>query len=149
MPFAICEDHAEKIYEFMLSTRPQRDPTEAEKHLAEMESRRERVRMADEARDRVAEAQSQVYYVRIYDVIKIGYTTNMHARMSQLRVPIDAVLATEPGGRAVERRRHLQFESDRHGRLENFTPSQALLDHIVNVRAEHGDPTITSWPRVG
>lgn len=92
-------------------------------------------------------AQSRVYYVRIGDHVKIGYTINLRQRLGALRVDDDALLATEPGGRSVEAQRHKQFIEERVGKRENFNPSRRLLAHIEAVRAEHGPPMITNYPK--
>lgn len=99
-------------------------------------------------RARIGEGQSQVYYVRIGDRVKIGYSINLKQRLNALRVPESALLATEPGGRQLERERHLQFAAERVGRREDFNPSRRLLAHIEAIKAEHGDPKLTTWPRV-
>lgn len=94
------------------------------------EARRpERERLADLAR-RDREAGAVVYYLRIGDRIKIGFTTNLAQRVAALRLDPDAVLATEPGGRDIEYRRHLQFADERYGRREDFAPSDRLMAHI-------------------
>lgn len=91
--------------------------------------------------------QSVVYYIARGDLIKIGHTTNMVHRMSALQP--DAVLATEPGGEQLERRRHQQF---RHLRAplghEYFTSGDDLMAHIAAIVAEHGPPRMTTWPKV-
>lgn len=96
-------------------------------------------------RAKILQAQSVVYYISLRDHIKIGYTTNMKSRMTAL-MP-DAVLATEPGGRDVEKKRHRQF---RHllGTIgsEYFSVHPDLLTHIETVLAEHGPPIITGYP---
>lgn len=90
--------------------------------------------------------QSQVYYVRIGEHIKIGYSTNMQARLSQLRLNHSAVLATEPGGRELEKQRHHEFRGYRiNTAREDFAPGAGLMAHIEAVRAEHGPPRITRY----
>lgn len=89
--------------------------------------------------------QSQVYYIRMGDHIKIGYTQNLKERIGGLRVDTSDVLATEPGGRAKERERHLQFADIRIGRRENFERTADLLTHIAKVRRENGKPKITGY----
>lgn len=81
------------------------------------------------------EAGAVVYYVQIHDRIKIGFTTNLRQRVADLRLDQAAVLATEPGGRDVEYRRHHQFAEERYGRREDFAPSDRLLAHIETLRA--------------
>lgn len=96
-------------------------------------------------RDEAMAAQSQVYYVRIGDRVKIGYTINMRQRIGALRIREDDVLATEPGGRALEKQRHLEFAAERVGRREDFNPSRRLLAWIEEVREQHGPPKITTY----
>jgi excisionase family DNA binding protein len=70
----------------------------------------------------------RVYYIRFGDRIKIGTTKCLTARLSDL--PHDEVLATEPGGRDVETRRHRQFAAQKI-RREWFRPDPVLLEHIA------------------
>lgn len=75
-----------------------------------------------------------VYYIRFADRVKIGTTTNLARRLAGL--PHDEVLATEPGGPAVEGRRHQQFAEARvPGLNEWFYRSTELLDHIASLQA--------------
>lgn len=120
----------------------------AEDMRARREERDRLYELREAERRRLLEEQSQVYYVRIGDHVKIGYTINLRQRLGSLRVSEAALLATEPGGRERERKRHLQFAAERVGRRENFNPSRRLLAHIEAIKAEHGEPKITTYPRV-
>lgn len=102
----------------------------------------------DPERVKAYEEQSQVYYIRIGDHIKIGYTQNLKERINGLRVDASDVLATEPGGREKERERHLQFADIRIGRRENFERTADLLTHIAKVRREHGKPKMTGYVKL-
>lgn len=83
-----------------------------------------------------------VYYAKLDDHrIKIGFTSNLYTRMRDMRVLPANLLATEPGGRDVEKQRHAEFRGDRL-RGEEFRPSERLLAWIEQVRAEHGVPRI-------
>lgn len=88
-----------------------------------------------------------VYYVRVGDQVKIGTTTMALDVRFQMLPPDRHLLATEPGGRDVERIRHLQFKHLRvvHNR-EWFRAGPDLWDHVRDLRERHGDPT--SDPRV-
>lgn len=145
-PFPICRHHAEQVYRHWdeiddarkrlaihLFNRPPSPPT------------RNAYQAQQERRKRLAEQQAVVYYVRIGDHVKIGTSTNLKMRLSQLRLDADAVLATEPGSYELERQRHREFDAERIGRREDFNPSRRLLAHIETVRAEHGDPVITTY----
>lgn len=139
MPYPICARHAIKIHIAVYESagemiRGEVPEAAVDAFAAQQDARKERLK-----------EQSQVYYVRIGDRIKIGYTQNMKQRMSELRVPLENVLATEPGDAALERERHLAFAAGRHGRLEEFNPSRELLAHIQSVVAKNGPPRITSY----
>lgn len=106
--------------------------------------RNEPIKLAAEEREqRMAEwsrSRSVVYYVRLGDHVKIGYTINLPERVSQLRVERDALLAVEPGWREQEHARHGEFAAERQGRRENFNPSRRLLAHVEAVRHKFGEP---------
>lgn len=86
-----------------------------------------------------------VYYVRIGENIKIGWTANLKQRMTTI-MP-DEILATEPGEEQLERLRHQQFAHLRvpPGR-ERFRPESELLDHIKMLRSHYGPPSKTFPP---
>jgi hypothetical protein len=74
-----------------------------------------------------------VYYLRIGNHIKIGYSANLSDRMRSY--PPDAeVLATESGSKALEKARHQQFDHQLRLGREWFAPSLDLLTHIENLR---------------
>jgi len=82
---------------------------------------------------------SVVYYVRLGDHVKIGTTTNLPARLASFYVDHDpnALLGSEPGGRDVEARRHLEFAAERvYRNRELFNPSPRLLAHIASLKAD-------------
>lgn len=92
-----------------------------------------------------ARQQSVVYYVRESpEIIKIGFSMNLIARLSALRVGRDAVMATEPGGRDLEAMRHQQFAHISLGKWERFSPEPDLLDHIAMLRKHFGEPQLTT-----
>lgn len=76
-----------------------------------------------------------VYYVRIGERIKIGWSSDLARRMQDL-MP-EEILAVEPGGPAVEQQRKRQFL---HLRIigERFHPGPDLLAHIAEVTRQHG-----------
>ena len=80
---------------------------------------------------------SFVYYVRIGDHVKIGFTTRLRQRLSDLRVDHENLLAVEPGGRELETQRHREFAAERVGKRENFNPSPRLLAHIKALSIAH------------
>lgn len=75
---------------------------------------------------------SVVYYAQIGYHIKIGTTRDLKNRMSQL-MP-DQLLATESGGRDLEKRRLRQFEHLLSKGNEYFDPGPELLEHVEKLR---------------
>jgi Meiotically up-regulated gene 113 len=78
-----------------------------------------------------------VYYILFGNRIKIGISSNLRSRLDSLPRGV-RVLATEPGGRDVERERHEQFADCRVGG-EWFRPTHALLVHVANLALGEGD----------
>lgn len=82
------------------------------------------------------EATGWVYYMRIRDTVKIGFTTAApRVRQQQLRA--DEILAVEPGGRDLEAARHDMFHRHRlpHLGRERYLACPAIDKHIESVRA--------------
>lgn len=147
-PFPICQSHALAVYQHMDDHEQERNDRLLANLRDEFAARRPIYSAAHEAMQRAYEAQSQVYYVRIHDHIKIGYSVNIKSRLQCLRVTPDCLLATEPGGQQLENVRHRQFADLRYGRWEDFEPADILLDHIQAVKARHGAPVLTSYLRL-
>jgi hypothetical protein len=72
---------------------------------------------------------SVVYYARIGDHIKIGWTKQLHHRM-RWYPPCSRLLAVEPGDEGTERIRHRQFAHLLAARTEWFAPGADLMKHI-------------------
>ena len=72
-------------------------------------------------------------------------TEFMRERVSSFRVHPSALLAFEPGGRDLERRRHEQFAAERAAPLEEFSASPRLMQWIDILREENGLP---DWAKV-
>lgn len=80
-----------------------------------------------------------VYYLRSGGYIKIGWASNLQKRMKAYP-PDTMLLATEPGTRADEQRRHRTFAVHRtHGR-EWYAMVPPLMEHIDKVKRENGEP---------
>lgn len=155
-PVALCRPHIMRLAEapefawptvtdVMVKTYNTRLTKEQAEQARVEEMKRRRRAYEEELRRHQLKAQELVYYIALRGVIKIGYTTNMATRMNTL-MP-DAVLATEPGDLAFEKRRHQQFKHLRAplGR-EYFSVHTELLTHIETVLAEHGPPKLTGYP---
>jgi hypothetical protein len=147
-PFPICMKHMRQVFRYFDGFAELAKQIVAERIPIDQDDLVRRVR---EAHDREFPKgprhpeREQVYYVETGDCIKIGYTVNVRQRMGAMRLPIDAVLATEPGGMDLERIRHKQFAHLRRGRLEDFEPAEDLLSHVAMIRDHFGAPKITSW----
>jgi hypothetical protein len=77
---------------------------------------------------------SVVYYMRIGNRVKIGYSANLKSRLDSINP--EELMAIEPGGMGLERDRHDQFrELHTHG--EWFRLEDPLVSHIDQVRATH------------
>ncbi len=97
----------------------------------------------DEPRDPDAPAPGFVYYIRFRDRIKIGTSSSILGRLSNL--PYDEILAIEPGGHQLERLRHQQFHEARdHG--EWFAVTDQLLDHCAMLRQHYPDQQTPRGP---
>lgn len=104
---------------------------------AEPYSKQAGVRFAPSQED--ASVEGQVYYLRFGDRYKIGFTTNLKARLNSL--PYDELLAVEPGSFKLERERHAMFASTRvEGQNEWFFASPHLLFHIATLEDRYGLP---------
>ena len=102
-----------------------------------------RIRRDRDIRDAMAELGDVVYFVRIANEVKIGYTSNIHQRRNHFGIRNEDILAVLPGGRDEERRHHELFAADRvHG--EYFNPSPQLLAYINDIRGACGVPD-ASW----
>ena len=130
-PFPICLTHAAQVLRFVNDHIP-RDPSERIAALVPraVDQHRKREAPIKELRER----KSVVYYLRVGALVKIGTTENLPARLRGYP-PDTVVLAVEPGGEVVEKRRHAQFRDDLSHGNEWFRPSLALMQHIADVRA--------------
>lgn len=84
-------------------------------------------------------AQGWVYYLRVGDQIKIGFSSDVRRRLRSYP-PGSELLAVEPGDKKLERRRHNEFFEWLAAGREWFEPSAELLQHTRDLVAMHGDP---------
>lgn len=127
MPFPICARHAIQVHLAVLEVA--KTALVVEESVPHGTLRR--------TRERERDVGSLVYYVELPgDRIKIGTTKNLPQRLSALRVDRAAVLATEPGGVTLERRRHKQFAAYRIGEREDFRDVPLLREWIAQVKAQ-------------
>lgn len=84
---------------------------------------------------------SLVYYVRIGDAIKIGTSSAPAKRWYRLaseQGPV-TVLMAEPGGQALELKRHAQFVDLRIRATETFRMGVPLAEHIHQLASQRPD----------
>ena len=77
-----------------------------------------------------------VYYLRVGDLIKIGFTTDITRRMNEYP-PNAAVLAAHPGTQRTERDMHRKFSAHLARGREWFTPHAELDEHIITVNNKY------------
>lgn len=116
------------------------------------EERRRLAQLEQRAAARNVESQGNkdgrplVYYARIGNYIKIGYSTRLQDRLKSLRA--DELLAIEPGGFDLEQQRHREFGADRiDERRENFRGGDDLLRHILALHTRYGLPLWATKPK--
>lgn len=90
------------------------------------------VRSASRRTDKFAIAEGEVvYYMRIGNRVKIGWSTNLPLRLAAINP--EELMATELGNRILERVRHDQFAELRtHG--EWFQLDERLTEHISDLQ---------------
>lgn len=87
---------------------------------------------AEQRRVHVRPTQATLYYARIGNRVKIGFTLDLKQRMQSLNP--EELLATEPGSLRKEAERHRQFADLRtHG--EWFRYERPLTDHVESLRS--------------
>lgn len=134
----ICGEHAWELAQHYRSILTEQARLEARK----LDAKAKDIRAAQ----RGDGEPSLVYYARIGDYIKIGFSTRLRSRLNSLRV--DELMAVEPGGYDLEQMRHVEFDADRIDlRRENFRPSDHLLEHIAAIRTQHDLPHWAKLPR--
>lgn len=76
-----------------------------------------------------------IYYLRVGNLIKIGYSIDFEQRLKQYP-PNVTLLATHPGTRETERQMHHKFLHRVAKGREWFTPCREIDDHIEDVRSQ-------------
>lgn len=75
-----------------------------------------------------------IYYLRVGDRVKIGFTADLYQRMMQYP-PNSELLATHPGTPAMEKRIHQDFTRHLADGREWFHPNTELSEHIAGVQS--------------
>lgn len=135
-PVSLCNDHLSELLTQPAALRSPR-VEKAMSQVAELADKTTRG-IAEGRRRRKEERRAEldenavVYYIRRDTRIKIGFTGNLEQRMLDLQP--DAILAVEPGGRALEQAMHKKFVAAKI-RGEWFSPTAELMSHIDTIRA--------------
>lgn len=131
MPFPICAHHATKLFMHMRWMVKDFDNDPLRKMMVAIDGLdTERSRAARNAPKR---RPGVVYYVLVGDVLKIGYSENLRARLNTYP-PHRKLLATEPGTYSLEAKRHNEFADLLNGGREWFRFEGALVEHVQRLR---------------
>jgi hypothetical protein len=77
-----------------------------------------------------------IYYLRLDEKIKIGWTSNFNQRMHSYP-PHAVVIVRHPGTRADERDLHRSFKPSRAAGREWYHPTPELLAHIERMKEDN------------
>jgi hypothetical protein len=133
---ALCVSHAWDVYAAVQDD-VDNQPKISEHQLNRLiEGRQRRVR-EDEARESRAIEPGWVYYVRITDRIKVGYSTDVRQRM-RAYPPHAQLLAIHPGTPTLERQVHADLKGHLAQGREWFRPDPEVMAHIDRVLADFG-----------
>lgn len=80
-----------------------------------------------------------VYYLKVGDRLKIGYSVDVKRRM-RAYPPGSQLLAVEPGDRDLERQRHHQFAGSLMDGREWFRPTPDLIELVQELVQVYGEP---------
>lgn len=135
----ICDEH------IMLITDQRTAASIPEARIKKILVRKSEVEQRAKAQIRMRRASASsvpgwVYYARIGELIKIGFTESLEQRIASYP-PNTELVAVHPGTPGLEKEMHQRFHELRARGREWFLPGSLLERHIQNVRAEFGDPT--------
>ncbi|MCT1446200.1 GIY-YIG nuclease family protein [Brevibacterium casei] len=109
----------------------------ADHRISEVKNR-ERLKAEQKARAHSRQA-GWIYYIRVGDLLKIGYATSVWDRLTSYP-PNITVLAIHPGTRELEAHLHRKFRLLLQKGREWYADDGTISDHIGNVRQEFGTP---------
>lgn len=137
-----CGDCIWRLWAYLDATQPEQKKDLARKgrideiHRMEATLNQRATRVADRSRRERATEPGTIYYLRVGDLIKIGFTADIDQRMKHYP-PNTELLAQHPGTRQTERRMHHKFLHHRASGREWFTPSDDITQHIEEVKARY------------
>lgn len=134
----LCRGHAFDLWAAM------DDRQAATPMMTEHQLRREfRERAADLKRQQDSEsaaiAPGWIYYVRVDERIKIGFSSDVRRRM-RAYPPHSELLAVHPGTPTLEREIHREFRGHLAQGREWFRPDEPLMQRIAEVIKQFGPP---------
>lgn len=129
LPASVCPKHAARIFLHLREFVDKADRKDLGMRLLTTMAQRERDTYRSAPASLVLD--NVVYYVRVGDHVKIGYTSNLGNRMKAY--PTGRLLATEPGGLTEERKRHEQFAHALDVGREWFRITPDLMAHIKDL----------------
>jgi hypothetical protein len=129
MPFPICAKHAIRVAMAVTELADARRKDSLFVLVKGIEEIQDSRRRSAQRTQVAGKHEGRVYYVRLGNHIKIGYTQDIKARMRSYG-PTAVLLAAEPDPGGVERKRHRQFAEYLDAGNEWFLPSPELMEHI-------------------
>ncbi|NLA65109.1 MAG: GIY-YIG nuclease family protein [Leucobacter sp.] len=142
----MCESHYYQINKFGLEHFTL--PGSADLLRQDVIARNKRINAEKERQQEVAKARGNqpgfVYYIRMDDLIKIGYASNIAKRM-RAYPPSAELLAAHPGTEKLEREIHQEFKAFLRRGREWFAPMEPLMTRVKEVRSRFGDPSSMAY----
>lgn len=138
----LCREHAAQVWKTFEDNESEEYRDIVRGEFKGLSQRRAAANAGEKTRKRyLSNRPGHVYYLRVADRVKIGFTTDLYSRMMQYP-PNSVLLATHPGTPALEKDMHLRFAKLLADGREWFYPHEELTAHIDEVRAKY--PKITS-----
>lgn len=142
----VCTPHAVKIWARVQSIKG--DPLIQNAITESVAEREQRMDEDERRRLEVSKTKGDIYYVRVDEKIKIGWSSNLGQRLASYP-PHTVQLCDHPGTRADERDLHRTFKPSRASGREWYHPTPELMAHIDRVRnAEMERRSAAHWARV-
>lgn len=146
IPWHLCFAHSSSVYDAVVHIKtgvPFSEPLPDSQFAKDRKDARTQTRNIQKAS---VDGKGWVYYARVGDRIKIGYSADVKRRMGQYP-PGTLLLAVEPGTKAMESTRHRQFFHLLDAAREWFRPDPELDTHIAKTRSRWGDMSDMQKPR--
>src|SRR6218665_3310652 len=139
--YAMCEFHYNQINAHGIEQVRAKRPNQV--LMDEARRRHKRVEAEESRADEVRKARRNqpgfVYYIRMDDLIKIGYASDVARRM-RAYPPSAELLAVHPGTQQLEREIHAEFSAFLKRGREWFSPHEKVMEKVAEIRMRFGDP---------